>query len=484
MSALLAKKGYRVTLLEKNEQLGGRASRLSVDGFTFDMGPTWYLMPDVFDHFFRLLGTLAAKELSLVQLQPSDRIYFKGSGKTVELFADRVRDRETFERLEPGAGAAFISYLDRSKEQYEIAKRSFLYRNYDHVWDFLNRQTLVDGTRLSVFRRMHGYVSSFFRTPEAQKLMEYQLVFLGSSPYQAPALYNLMSHVDYDLGVFYPMGGIYEVVRAIERLARASGVEVRTQAPVERILVERGRAVGVRLESGEELTADAVVSNADPRWTDEQLLPAGSRDRSAGYWRRRTLAPSAFILFLGVKKKFEGLRHHSLLFTEDWKKNFMEIFERPAWPEDPSLYVCAPSVTDPSVAPPGHENLFVLVPIAPGLADHAEAREAYAQKILRMMEEHMGFAGLRENLVLQRSFCVSDFASRYHADRGTALGLAHTLAQTAVFRPNNISKRVGGLYYVGAGTNPGIGMPVCLVSAELAYKRIVGDRSIGPLETL
>jgi phytoene desaturase len=255
-------------------------------------------------------------------------------------------------------------------------------------------------------------------------------------------------------------------------------------APVKRILVEEGVAKGVELENGEVMRADIVISNADIAYTDLHLLPKEARVHSETYWNARTLAPSAFIMYVGVQGRIPSLTHHNLLFAQDWEKNFGEIFDRPQWPSDPSMYVCAPSVTDPSVAPSGKENLFVLVPIASNLKYTEAELEAYGERVLQTLEQEMNIPDLKSRIEYKRLFCVEDFATRYNSFGGSALGLAHTLGQTAIFRPNNINKKARGLYYVGAGTNPGIGMPICLVSAELAYKRIVGDRSSGPLPSL
>lgn len=484
VACLLAQKGYDVQLVEKNETLGGLCNTFSADGFRFDMGPSWYLMPDVFEAFFRLLGENVGDYLDLARLSPSYRVFFKDAGLTVDMHSDLSRDIPTFEKLEPGSGEKLRQYLERSAYQYEIALDGFMYKNYDTVFDFFNRQTATQGRKLEVFSLMHSYVEKFFHTDAVQKIMEYQLVFLGSSPYNTPALYNIMAHIDFNMGVYYPRGGIYRIVEALKAMGEKRGVRFRTGTPVAAIETRHGRATGVRLADGECLPADLVVSNASIHHTETRLLNPADRTYSGRYWEKRTLAPSAFILYLGVRGRIPGLAHHNLIFSRDWTRNFAEIFDAPQWPTDPSLYVCAPSVTDPTVAPEGHENLFVLVPTASGLEASESERQAYAQKTLETVEKEMGIPDLRERICYQRIFWGADFAQRYNNHRGTALGLAHTLNQTAIFRPNNRSRRVRNLFYVGANTNPGIGMPICLISAELAYKRIVGDRSASHLQKL
>jgi len=314
--------------------------------------------------------------------------------------------------------------------------------------------------------------------------MEYTMVFLGTSPYEAPALYNLMSHMDFNQGVFYPRGGFYELINALARIAEKNGAVLKTNSPVEKIVVSGGRAKGVKLAGGEFIEADLVISNADMWFTETQLLDDGSRTHKQKYWDKRTMAPSAFIMYLGVSEKLPGLVHHNLLFSEDWRKNFDDIYKYPCLPDEPSLYVCAPSVTDDSVAPAGKENLFVLVPIASGLEISDEEKERFADRVLELMESEMNLHDLRKKIEYKRIYTVANFAADYNAFKGSALGLAHTLRQTAIFRPKNQSKKVENLYYVGAGTNPGIGTQICLISAELAYKRVHGITTAEPMEML
>jgi phytoene desaturase len=448
------------------------------------MGPSWYLMPDVFEHFFKLLGENVSDHLTLQRLDPSYRIAFRGSDKIIDMTSDVRRDSQTFESLETGSGKALQTYLDKSKYQYDIAINNFMYKNYDSVLDFINRQTMVEGRRLHVFEKMHNYVSRYFKTDITQKIMEYQLVFLGSSPYNTPALYNIMSHIDFNMGVFYPKGGIYSIITALENIGLKYGAEYLTSSPVTSITIKNGRATAVVLKDGRTLNADLVVSNADIHHTEMKLLPPAARSHSEAYWDKRTLAPSAFIMYLGIKGKIPSLVHHNLSFCQDWKKNFSEIFDNPQLPDDPSYYVCAPSVTDPTVAPKGHENLFILVPVASGVMPSDKELEVYGNKILALLAKDFKIPDLQDRIVYQRTYTSKDFVSDYNALGGSALGLAHTIKQTAIFRPNNVSRKVKNLYYVGANTNPGIGMPICLISAELVYKRITGNKSSGPLATL
>lgn len=479
-AALLGKWGHDVTVLEKNRLLGGRANYFEADGFRFDMGPSWYLMPDVFEHFFALLGERVSDHLDLTRLDPSYRIAFRGTDQSVDMFSDLTRDVPTFERLEPGSGQALRDYLQRAETQYQVAIDRFMYRNTNGLLDFFDLDTARQARQLHVFENMHAYISRSFSTDAVRKILEYQLVFLGSSPFNTPALYNIMSHIDVNLGVFYPQGGIYSIVRALTSIGERYGVSHRTESPVAEILTAGRRATGVRLASGEELRADLLISNADMHHTETQLLPAAARTRPERTWKRKVLAPSAFILYLGVRGRLPDLTHHNLAFGQDWQRGFADIFDRPAWPDDPSYYVCASSRTDPTVAPADHENLFVLVPVAPSLSMTDADIARYRERTLALVAQDFDLPDLQDRIVFERTYTSRDFAADYHAYGGSALGLAHTTRQT-IFRPGNVSKKLSNLFYVGAGTNPGIGMPICLISAELALKRIIGDRSAGPL---
>lgn len=484
VAGLFAKKGYQVTVLEKNANFGGRANIFEEQGFKFDMGPSWYLAPDLFEHYFNLVGEKVEDHLDLVKLAPSYRIFFKDRNMSVDIQSDIEKDAAMFDEIEPGAGDQLRKYLQQSEYQYNVATNFFMFKNYDTIFDFFNRRVMTEGQKLSVFSKMHTFVSRFFKSEELRQIMEYTMVFLGTSPYEAPALYNLMSHMDFNQGVFYPQGGFYELIKALVNIAEKNGAKLRANAPVAEILVKNGKATGVKLESGEIIEGEMVVSNADMQFSETKLLDKAHQTYPEKYWKKRILAPSAFILYLGVKEKLPSLIHHNLLFSQDWRKNFAEIYQNPQLPRDPSLYVCAPSVTDPSVAPDGKENLFVLVPIASGLEISEEEKEKYADSVLEIMEREMNLPNLREKIEFQRIYTVSDFASDYNSYRGTALGLAHTIWQTAIFRPNNFSKKVKELYYVGAGTNPGIGTQICLISAELVYKRIHGIKDPEPLKEL
>lgn len=485
-ACLLGKQGYEVVLIEKNNKTGGRANIFEEKGFVFDMGPSWYLMPDVFEHFFQLLDEKIEDHFKLVKLSPSYRVFFPGDAEfpMLDMYSDLSKDLETFEKLEKGSAEKMKKYLKQSGEQYDLAKRQFMYRNYDSVFDFLQKDFMKEGLKMNPFQTMEKYLNKWFVDDRLKKILEYTLVFLGSAPDKTPALYNMMNFIDFDMGVYYPEGGIYKVIEALENIARKHGVEIHTQTPVEEIVVENKKAVGVRLVNGDSISADYVISNADMHFTETKLLKEKKhRTFPQKYWDKAVMGPSAFILYLGLNGRVDTLTHHNLRFSVDWKENFKDVFDNPKFPEDPSYYVCCPTKTDTTVAPPGKDLLFVLVPVAAGLQFSDEQRVQYRDKIIEMMKKDLDIPNLEDMIEYESVYTHQEFSKDYNAFQGTALGLAHTLKQT-LLRPTNKSKKVKNLLYVGAGTNPGIGMPICLISSELAYKRVVGIKHPRPLRNL
>ncbi|WP_254769163.1 phytoene desaturase family protein [Salinilacihabitans rarus] len=467
----LADAGADVRVIEKNEQLGGRASRLERDGFRFDMGPSWYLMPDVFERFFGHFDRTPSDYYELARLDPHYRIFFK-DGDRVDVTADLERTKRIFETYEDGAGEALERYLEKSRENYEVGMKHFVYEDRSRLRDFLDLDVARQARGLSLLGSMQGHVEDYFDHPKLQQIMQYTLVFLGGSPRNTPALYNLMSHVDFNLGVWYPEGGLGAVIDGIAEMGSELGVEYETNRPATAI---KGREGAFLVETPDgDLRADLVVSNADYAHTEQDLLTPERRGYDADYWESRTYAPSAFLLYLGVEGDVPELAHHTLVLPTGWDRHFEQIFDEPAWPDDPAYYLCVPSETDDDVAPEGHSNLFVLVPIAPGLEDTPERREEYRDRILDDIARHTG-EDLRDRIVLEETFCVADFADRYNSFRGTALGMAHTLRQTALFRPPHRSKEVDGLYFAGSYTTPGIGVPMCLISGQLTAEKVFED---------
>ena len=495
-AALLARQGHRVTLLEAHSTLGGRAGSWERDGFRWDTGPSWYLMPEVFDHFYRLLGTSAAEQLQLVTLDPGYRVFFEGITEPIDVAATRAENIELFESVRRGSGKRLAKYLDSAARTYSLAKKYFLYTSFQSFVPLLNSEVLgkLGPLLVSLIRPLSSLTRHAVRDDRLRKILGYPAVFLGASPYLAPSMYQLMSHLDLDEGVLYPMGGFTRVIESIADLARVEGVTIVTDARATRIVVESGRATGVEYVgadgSTETVTGGLVVSTVDLHFGETQLLAPAQQTYPERWWNRRMPGPSALLLNLGVTGELPELEHHTLLFANDWKKGFDAIFgSDPHVPGTPSLYVCKPSGVDPDVAPDGSENLFVLVPIPAdpslgkgGIDGTGDANiEQLADAVIRQISDWTGIADLPSRVTVRRTVGPADFASDLNAWRGTALGPAHTLRQSAFFRAGNRSKRVKGLYFAGGSTIPGIGLPMCLISAEVVLKRINGDTSTGPL---
>ncbi|GAA3883720.1 phytoene desaturase family protein [Leifsonia kafniensis] len=500
-AALLAKEGHDVTLLEAQSTLGGRAGVWESDGFRFDTGPSWYLMPEVFDHFYKLLGTNAAAQLHLTRLDPGYRVHFESDVDPVDIAADRASNTALFERIEPGAGKALDRYLDSAEDTYRVAVDRFLYSSFESMGQFASREILRRLGRLGrlLLQPLDRFIAGYVNDPRLRQILGYPAVFLGSSPDRTPALYHLMSHLDLADGVLYPQGGFATIIDSIAGLARAEGVEIITDARVTAILT-RSFAQRAAVTTGVSylddtghvvrLAADNVVSCADLHHTETELVPVGHRTYPERWWRRRVSGPGAVLVMLGVRGELPQLLHHTLFFTSDWKENFGRIFgRRPSVPSPASFYACMPSVTDAAVAPDGDSNLFLLVPIpADPTLGHggidgsgSPTIEAIADRAIEQLSEWAGIPDLAERIVVRRTIGPADFAATLNSWKGGALGPAHTLRQSAFFRGSNKSARVDGLYYAGGSTIPGIGLPMCLISAEILLKRMNSDTSPGPL---
>ena len=468
-AALLARNGNDVLAIEKNEQPGGRASIWKKDGFTFDMGPSWYLMPDVFEKYFEEFGKKPQDYMDLVRLDPSYRVFFD-KDDYVDISADIEKNLDLFEQLEPGAKQKMKEYLELSKYEYDIAMRDFIYKDYKHLTDFFKPKIIVEGTKLHMFQKLDSFAKRFFKSEKIRKILEYTIVFLGGSPYDSPALYSLMSHVDFNMGVWFPKGGIGKLVEAMHKIAEEQGANFIFNEPVEKILTENGKAIGVKTTKSE-YKADIIVVNADYAWAELNLMQKKDRSYSEKYWEKRKIAPCAYLIYLGLDKQLKRFIHHNLYFHPNWEKHFDDIFKNPKWPDDFSYYVSCISKTDKTSAIKNGENVFVLIPVAPGLEDNEKIRQKYFDETIKHME-YLAGENIKDHIVVKRIFVHNDFSSRYNAYKGTALGLAHTLKQTAVFRPKHVSKKVKNLYYTGHYNHPGIGVPMVIISSQILANMI------------
>ncbi|WP_407344806.1 phytoene desaturase family protein [Pengzhenrongella phosphoraccumulans] len=512
-AALLARGGAHVTLLERHERLGGRFGTIEIDGFRFDTGPSWYFMPEVFAHFFALFGEDIEDHLDLERLDPAYRVFYEPTpgepARTLDVGADAEANWARFDALEPGAGERIREYAASATDAYRMAVDHFLYTTFARPDKVLGLDILrrLPELRQLLSETLAERVARTVQDPRLRQVLSYHAVFLGSSPYRVPGLYTLMSHLDLVDGVRFPRGGMYTIIQAIERLAVAAGVEIRTGCEVTAIEVEpakrtahalrrTGLARGVRLATGEVVPADVVVSGADLHHTETVLLDPAYCNLPEKSWEKRGPGISSLLIMLGVRGELPELPHHSLFFTNDWPGNFEALLghgttspvEDLRVPQEGSIYVSRTSATDADAAPPGHENLFILVPFPadPSLGAGAEGRaalEAHADRFIDQVGSWAGVPDLRDRVVTRRVYGPSDFVDDFSAWRGTALGMEHTLLQSALFRPGNVSPKVPNLLYVGGGTIPGVGLPMCLISAELVAKRLLGETSSHALPT-
>lgn len=464
----LSKYGFDVTVIEKNPQVGGRASIYKESGFLFDKGPSWYLMPEVFERFFKNFNKNYNDYYKLIKLDPNYRLFFE-DGQVIDIPSDINGINDIFENLEKGSSKRLKEYMDNSTYQYNLIDK-FLYRKYENLKDIIDIKLLIDGLKLNIFHYMDGYVKQFFKNKKIRQILEYTTVFLGSSPYNTPAFYSIMSHVDFKLGVFYPSGGFSEVAKSYAELAKEYGSKIILENQATKIVVKNGKVIGVETKNGF-YDADIVISNADFYFTENSLLEPSYRSFEQRYWDRKILGPSAFLIFLGVKGKIEKLKHHNLYLVSDWEEHFKTIFDDKKMPDNPSFYISVTSKTDKITAPLNDENLFVLVPIASGIKDDEKIREEYYDKIVSKISKIVDY-DLKGNTIIKRIYSINDFIQDYNSYKGNALGLSHAKFQTAIFRLPYKSKKVKNLFFVGHYTHPGIGVPMVTIAAEVLSNEI------------
>lgn len=473
-ASFLARAGWDVTVLEKNATPGGRARILKAEGFTFDMGPSWYWMPDVFERFFACFGKKVSDYYHLDRLDPSYRVYWQDG--PMDLPASYEELKQLFESIESGSGAKLDQFMQGAAYKYEVGINKLVHKPGRSWAEFLDWDVARGVFKLDVLTNMKKHIRKYFRDPKLQQLMEFPVLFLGALPENTPALYSLMNYADMCLGTWYPQGGMYHVVDAMYQLAQEQGAKFRFNTPATGIQTGHGRATGVRYTdaAGKEgsLEADVVVGAADYHFIETKLLAPEDRSYSESYWNKRVMAPSCLLYYVGLNKKLPGILHHSLFFDTDFGVHGKEIYRSREWPSDPLFYVCAPSVTDATVAPAGCENLFFLIPVATGLeGDTEELREKYFRQILRRYEEQTG-TSVEDAIIYKKSYSVSDFMTDYHSFKGNAYGLANTLSQTAVLKPSCRSSKVRNLFYAGQLTVPGPGVPPSLISGEVVAGEI------------
>ncbi|WP_405376940.1 phytoene desaturase family protein [Nonlabens sp. Asnod3-A02] len=462
----LARDGYEVTIYEKNDTVGGRARRLVKDGFTFDIGPSWYWMPDIFERFFADFNKKPSDYYQLDKLNPAYSVVFEDD--KIEI-ADNLEDiKSTFEKVEKGSSKPLQQFMSKAEENYEIAIKNLVYRPGESPLELITPQT---AQKVGAFiGNVSKDVRKKFTNPKLVSILEFPVLFLGATPQNTPSFYNFMNYADFGLGTWHPKGGMYEVILAMKKLAEDLGVVINTESPIEEILVdEKGRIEGL-ITKGQKHLYPIVLSGADYHHS-ETLLPKKHRQYSESYWDKKTFAPSSLIFYVGFDKKLKNIDHHNLFFDTDFTKHANEIYEDPKWPEEPLFYANFTSLTDPSTAPEGCENGFFLIPLAPDLEDTPELREEYFNKIMKRFELRTE-QNVTDHIIFKESFCVNDFISEYNSYKGNAYGMANTLLQTAFLRPNLRSRKVKNLYFTGQLTVPGPGVPPSLISGKLAAELI------------
>ena len=474
-ASFLAKKGWDVTIVEKNEMPGGRARKFEAEGFTFDMGPSWYWMPDVFEKYFGSFGKKVSDFYELQRLDPSYRVYFEKA--TWDLPANYEALKNLFESIEPGAANALDLFLAEAKYKYEVGVGKLVYQPSLSITEFIDYELIKGVFKLDVFQSMKTHIARYFKHPYIQFLMEFPVLFLGALPENTPALYSLMNYADIKGGTWYPQNGMYSIVDGMVKVAKSLGVQFKLGEEVMHVEVENGTAnkVVTRLnDTGIEniYSFDVLIGAGDYHHIETNLLEKKYQSYSKKYWDSRVLAPSSLLFYVGLNKKLNGVTHHSLFFDTDFSVHGNEIYNNPMWPSNPLFYASVPSVTDASLAPVGCENLFLLIPIAAGLeGDTAEIREKYFDILMDRLEKKWG-QSIKDAIIYKRSYAVADFKNDYHSFKGNAYGLANTLLQTAFLKPSCKSKKIKNLYYTGQLTVPGPGVPPSLISGEVVANLI------------
>ncbi len=468
-ASFLAQSGWDVTIVEKNPTIGGRARQFSHEGFVFDMGPSWYWMPDVFEQFYQKFGYTASDFYQLKRLDPSYRVYWPDQTHS-DIPATMGELEAMFESFEPGSALKLRDFLKDAKYKYEVGMKDLVYKPSMKLTEFMDFRLLKGLFSMDLTNSFSTYINRYFAHPKLRSLLEFPVLFLGAMPQDTPALYSLMNYADMELGTWYPMGGMYKFIEAFEKIAKEQGVKIVTDAQITSLEKSNGSVSAAIDIHGNRYESDVFISSADYQHTEKALLN-GSSNYTDAYWDKRVMAPSALLYYVGINKRVSNIQHHNLFFDESLEEHGKEIYKNPQWPTAPLFYLSAPSLTDPSIAPEGCENLFFLIPIAPDLSDDEETRERYFNILLERLKNLTG-NDIKDNIVYKRSFSISNFKEDYHAFKGNAYGLANTLKQTAIFKPQIKNKNLRNFYYTGQLTVPGPGVPPSIISGEVVAKYV------------
>jgi len=466
----LSAAGHDVVIVEKNSSPGGRARQFKADGFTFDMGPSWYWMPEVFEQYFSKHGKTVSDYYQLKRLDPSYTVCF-GPNDFVDIPASFQELLDLFESLEEGAAEKLNSFLDEAAYKYKVGMEEYVWKPSVSITEFFDLKVIKSALKLQMFSSISKQIRSLFKHPKIIQLLEFPVLFLGATPQDTPALYSLMNYADLKLGTWYPEGGMYKIIEGMTSLAKEKGVKFLYNSEVTSINISNGNVTSVK--TGEEnISCDYIVASADYHHVEQNLISKEYRKYSEDYWEKRSMAPSSLLFYLGLDKKLDGIEHHTLFFDTDFDLHAKEIYKDPKWPSKPLFYMCTPSVTDHSISPPNCENVFLLMPLAPGIKDSEELREKYFEVLTSRVKELCGI-DIRKHIIFKRSYCIEDFKNDYHAFKGNAYGLANTLNQTAILKPSIKNKKVSNLYFAGQLTVPGPGVPPSIISGQMVANELL-----------
>jgi len=465
----LAQAGFDVTIFEKNSTTGGRARSFEKDGFVFDMGPSWYWMPEVFEQFFDRFGKKVSDYYQLQRLDPSYRVFFP-ENEQLDMPADMEMIRTTFESLEKGSAQRLDRFLHEAMQKYKISMRTFVWKPSHSITEYMDFRLLRETFRLALFRSFSRHASQYFSNSKILRILEFPVLFLGAKPERTPALYSMMNYADLSLGTWYPQGGMGKIAEAMTNLAAQLGVKLITDAEVQKISIAGNKAVSV-IAGNVDHEVDALVASADYEHVEQQLLSREHRVYDDDYWKSRVMSPSSLIFYLGIDKKIDGLLHHNLFFDEDFTQHASTIYDSKTWPQRPLFYVCCPSKSDSTVSPAGKENLFILIPVATNISSDERLRDQYLQMCMRRIEERTG-TDISGHVKYQRSYAHEEFITDYNSYQGNAYGLANTLRQTAFLKPKMRSSKVENLFYTGQLTVPGPGVPPSIISGQIVAAEV------------
>jgi phytoene desaturase len=473
-ATFLANNNWDVTVIEKNSMAGGRAQMFAADGFSFDMGPSWYWMPEVFENFFAKFGKHVSDYYTLKRLSPSYRVYWEN--EYIDVPSNLNDLIALFEKIETGAGKQLKLFLAEAKYKYDVGVKKLVFKPGLSVTEFIDMEVMKGVFKLDIFQSMKTHVAKFFKHKMLQQLIEFPVLFLGAMPKDIPALYSLMNYADIELGTWFPMGGMYKIVEGMHAVAKENGVQFLMNESVTKLNVEKNKITSVST-SKSTYNADVIVAAADYNFVEQKMLDKEFRNYDEAYWDKKIMAPSSLLYYIGINKQLKNRLHHTLFFDTDFEEHAAEIYDSKSWPRNPLFYVSNVSATDESLSPKGCDNLFFLIPISAGLkGDTEEIREKYFEIILNRFEQKMG-EGIRHHIIYKRTFAVQDFETEYNSYKGNAYGLANTLMQTAILKPSCKNKKLSNLYYTGQLTVPGPGVPPSIISGEVVSNLIIKEHS-------